>query len=102
MIEIIVASLCIGNFRCDQATKAYLVYNPAPKIWMSKATAKVQDNVTQVIGQQAAIGIATGVALATQKTYQVRVTKHWSIGKFENVTPLNTYTVPGVMYGFNF
>lgn len=102
MLELLVASLCIGNFRCDQASKAYFVYNPAPKVWAEKKVDKAEKVTVQLIGQQTAIGIATITAFTTQKTYQVRITKHWSIGKFENVTPLNSYTVPGVMYGFNF
>ena len=102
MLELLIAGLCIGNFRCDQASEAYFVYNPVPKIWAEKKVRQAEKAAIQLIGQQAVIGIATVAAFATQKTYQIRITNRWSIGKFESTMPLNTYSVPGVMYGFNF
>jgi hypothetical protein len=113
MLELLVVISCVGNYRCDQASKAYFTYNPVPKVWAEKKA----DKVEKAMGKQAAVGLITIAAFATQKSYQIKITNHWSIGKFEDTAPeqrtplvylnpqidrTNTYSVPGVMYGFNF
>ncbi len=81
MLELLVASLCIGGFRCDEATKAYLVYNPQPKAWVDSQGKYVQNKAVEYVGEQTLIGIGTAAAIATHRTFQVRINKYFSIGR---------------------
>lgn len=77
MVEILVASLCIGGYKCDQASKAYFAYNPRPQIYANK----LKNDAAQVVGEQTLIATSTLVAISTQKTYQIKINKYFSFGK---------------------
>jgi hypothetical protein len=94
VIEIMVAALCIGDYRCDEATKAYLIQNPNPKIWAQANVQTAKKQATKVIGEQALIGLTTAAAAIGKKTYQIKISKHFSFGRSPDGVIL--------AYGYNF
>lgn len=84
MLEILVLGLCIGDYRCDQATKAYLIQNPTPKIWLNRESGVLKRSAEEILGKQALIALTTIAAAATQRSYQIKIYKDFSIGRRED------------------
>lgn len=77
MVEILVLGLCAGNFRCDMATKAYISETPQIRTWTNKEIKIVKEYT----GESLFITTTTIFAIATKKTYQVKIYKNISFGK---------------------
>lgn len=84
MIEAMVMALCLGQYRCDIASKAYLSNNPPPKAWLKAKT----KNLEEYTGKQTIIGLTIVSAIATNHPYQVRLNRYFSIGKNETAVIL--------------
>ena len=84
MVELLVASLCFGGYKCDEAAKAYFEYNPYPQVWAYREANKVHNSVSEIVGEQTLIGLSTIAAAATQKTYQIKINKYFSFGQTIN------------------
>jgi hypothetical protein len=81
MLELLVASLCIGGFRCDVATKQYFVQNPAPKEWFDKEGKMIERRAKDIFGETPVMIIGTTAAALAQKEYQIKINRYVSIGK---------------------
>lgn len=79
MIELLVAALCVGNYRCDMAGKAYLTYNPAPRVWAKEQYKYVQE----MVGEDWLIGASIMYSAVSRHNYQVKVSKNVSIGRVD-------------------
>lgn len=81
MLELLVLGLCIGDYRCDQATKAYLDQNLSAKVWVKHESGVLSRNAEEVIGKQTLVALTTVAAAITQRSYQLKIYKDFSIGR---------------------
>lgn len=79
MIELLVAALCVGNYKCDAASKAYLSYNPRPKLWAREQYQYLEE----AIGKNWIIAGSVLYSASSNHNYQVRVNKRVSVGRVD-------------------
>lgn len=77
MIEALVIAACIGDYRCDEASKAYLSTNPPAKVWAMQKSRKFR----RYVGNQTIVGATIIYSILTNRTYQVKLGKNISYGR---------------------
>lgn len=80
MLELLVASLCIGDFGCDKAFKAYYYERPRLK----HLSREVRNKVVTQVGESVAYTVPALLAAASGRDYQVKLGRKWSIGRSDN------------------
>ena len=102
MIELLVAGLCAGNFQCGQATKAYLSLKTPAAVLVRQRLENAQRVTAAIIGENTLIGVSTLAAVTAHKTYQVRIGKYFSIGRFETDFEGRKVVGDRIIFGFSF
>lgn len=80
MIELFVAAMCVQGYACNSAAKAYVMHNPAPKIWAKGHVARVED----AIGREYVVAASVAAAVTQGYSYQIKIDKEFAIGKIGN------------------
>lgn len=75
MLEVLVAALCIGNFDCGNATKAYYYQNPHLKM---KAN-EIRRDLNYYVGENVAYTSAALLAISLGHKAQIRLDRNWSL-----------------------
>lgn len=75
MLALMVASLCVGGYACDQATSAYYKSRPELRHFVRASRRRAE----AAVGKEILIAGAIAYAVATDKSYAVRMGKHFSV-----------------------
>lgn len=105
MLELLVAGLCLGQYNCGAATQAYLAYNPVPQKIATQELNHLKSQAVEYLGEQTVMAIGITAAIASklsQRTYQVRISKHWSVGRVQVQTFNNFEYGYQAVYTYNF
>lgn len=74
-LEVLVLSLCLGDYKCDQASKAY--YYQRPHI---RATAKsVKRDINYYVGENVAYTTGALILLSTGHKAQIKISRNFSL-----------------------
>lgn len=77
MIEIMVATLCVGGWSCKEALKQYYSTHPHLKYIQRRA----KNYTEQIIGEEMVFIAPAVYAIVTNNAYEIRLTRRWSVGK---------------------
>jgi len=77
VIELMVVAMCLGDYRCDQAAKGYIAYNPRLKYFAKD----IKNRAESTVGKPTLVATSTILAAATSKTYQIKINRYFSFGK---------------------
>lgn len=75
-LEFMVAALCLGDFECGQASKAYYYQRPQLRVMAKNVKSKVE----RVIGEQVAYAAPALMMASLGHSYQIRISKNLSVG----------------------
>jgi hypothetical protein len=76
MLEILVLSLCLGQYECSAASKAYYAQHPRLKVLAQSAERRLKKGTNETI-----LYTAPAIyALATGQPSQFRISKYFSCG----------------------
>jgi hypothetical protein len=88
MLEFLVASLCIGDYGCDKALKAYYYERPHIKAF----TRSVKDTAERYAGESITYAVPALAAASLGRPFQIKITKKISCGAAQDdVTCLYRY-----------
>lgn len=80
MLELLVISMCLGDYACGEATKAYYYQTPAIK----QTARELKDDYVETVGRPLATVTPALVGLAAGATFQFKITKEISFGRTED------------------
>jgi hypothetical protein len=83
--EILVASLCLGDWACSDALKAYYQYRPEIKEFKNQAKNVAERN----LGEAITFIVPAAILATTSSTYQIRIYKDLSLQKKDEVVGFN-------------
>lgn len=84
LLEALVAGLCIGDYACDKAFKAYYYERPHLRA-LSK---EVKKQAVAQVGEAVVYTVPAFMAAMAGHSYQVKLGKRWSIGQSRDETRL--------------
>lgn len=75
-LEALVFSLCIGNFGCGEALRAYYYERPHIK-YLEK---KVKNKAIRIAGEETVFIVPALATMIVKKRFQMRINKNFSLG----------------------
>lgn len=87
-LELLVAFTCLSSNACDKASKAYYASQPELHRTIRQGRLKLE----AALGKQILWAAPIAYTAATGKAYQIRITRHFSLGQSKDRAMMALYT----------